>query len=230
MSLKLGNTNIAGTQVLYSTTGNNTDGAMTQAATTTQLNLKANDADVVHKTGNETISGEKTFTTCIRKTTSTSWENIISMTGNNFPYIAGYSKDNDTALALCTFHNGNWCNIEIHNSGTGGYVTAPASDINGSIITTVSKSKAENGYFKLGNGLIVQWGRKNTTSTSQHTISFSTPFSSATSYTIVKNYQSNKSTNCQDREVSFYNMTTTGATSYSPSGDTSQISWLAIGY
>ena len=38
MSLKLGNTDIAGTQVLYSTTGNNTDGAMTQNATTTELN------------------------------------------------------------------------------------------------------------------------------------------------------------------------------------------------
>lgn len=55
MSLKLGNTNIAGTQILYSTTGNNTDGAMTQAATTTELN------NCVHKTGNETISGVKTF-------------------------------------------------------------------------------------------------------------------------------------------------------------------------
>lgn len=62
MSVKLGNTNIAGAQVLYSTTGNNTDGAMTQKATTTQLNLKANDADVVHKTGNENITGTKTFT------------------------------------------------------------------------------------------------------------------------------------------------------------------------
>ena len=61
MSVKLGNTNIAGTQVLYSTTGNNTDGAMTQNATTMQLNLKANDVNVVHKTGNETINGVKTF-------------------------------------------------------------------------------------------------------------------------------------------------------------------------
>ena len=55
MSLKLGNTNIAGIQVLYSTTGNNTDGAMTQKATATELN------NCVHKTGNETITGNKTF-------------------------------------------------------------------------------------------------------------------------------------------------------------------------
>ena len=94
---------------------------------------------VVHKSGNETITGEKTFTTCIRKTISTSWENIISMTGNNFPYIAGYSTDNDTALALCTLHNGNWCNIEIHNNGTGGYATIPTpatSDNSTKIATT----------------------------------------------------------------------------------------------
>lgn len=61
MSLKLGDTNIAGTQVLYSTIGNNTDGAMTQAITTTQLNLKANNADVVHLAGTEIISGNKSF-------------------------------------------------------------------------------------------------------------------------------------------------------------------------
>lgn len=97
------------------------------------------DSNYVHKIGDETITGEKTFTTCIRKTTSTNWENIISMTGNNFPYIAGYSTDNDTALALCTLHNGNWCNIEIHNNGTGGYATIPTpatSDNNTKIATT----------------------------------------------------------------------------------------------
>lgn len=113
--------------------------ADTVGARNTKLASYALDSNVVHKTGNETITGEKTFTTCIRKTTSTSWENIISMTGNNFPYIAGYSTDNDTALALCTLHNGNWCNIEIHNNGTGGYATIPTpatSDNSTKIATT----------------------------------------------------------------------------------------------
>ena len=113
--------------------------ADTVGARNTKLASYALDSSVVHKTGNETITGEKTFTTCIRKTTSTSWENIISMTGNNFPYIAGYSTDNDTALALCTLHNGHWCNIEIHNNGTGGYATIPTpatSDNSTKIATT----------------------------------------------------------------------------------------------
>lgn len=42
MSLYKGNNLISGHQVLYSTTGNNTDGAMTQDATTSELNNKAN--------------------------------------------------------------------------------------------------------------------------------------------------------------------------------------------
>ena len=117
--------------------------ADTVGARNTKLASYALDSSVVHKTGNETITGEKTFTTCIRKTTSTSWENIISMTGNNFPYIAGYSTDNDTALALCTLHNGNWCNIEIHNNGTGGYATipTPATNDNSKKIATTNWSK-----------------------------------------------------------------------------------------
>lgn len=39
------------------------------------------------------------------------------------------------------------------------YITAPNSDVNGSVVTTVNKSKADNGYFQLGNGLIIQWGK-----------------------------------------------------------------------
>ena len=113
--------------------------ADTVGARNTKLASYALDSSVVHKTGNETITGEKTFTTCIRKTTSTNWENIISMTGNNFPYIAGFSNSSETALALCTLHNGNWCNIEIHNNGTGGYATIPTpatSDNSTKIATT----------------------------------------------------------------------------------------------
>ena len=74
MSLKLGNTDIAGTQVLYSTTGNNTDGAMTQAATTTELD------NCVHKTGDETISGVKTVDSNIISNADR-W-NIISQHNN----------------------------------------------------------------------------------------------------------------------------------------------------
>ena len=69
-----------------------------------------------------------------------------------------------------------------------------------------------------------------TTSTSERTVTFPIPFSSSSSYTIVKNYQSDDDTGTQDREVSFYSMTATNAKTYSPQGDTNQFSWLAIGY
>ena len=45
------------------------------------------------------------------------------------------------------------------------YATCPPSDVNGSIVTTVNKSKATNGYYQLGNGLIVQWGSFSTSGT-----------------------------------------------------------------
>lgn len=48
---------------------------------------------------------------------------------------------------------------------------------NKALLTTVSHNAAQNGYFKLGNGLIVQWGY--TTGT---TITLPIPFTSATSY------------------------------------------------
>lgn len=45
----------------------------------------------------------------------------------------------------------------VNSSGTG-YAIAPASAVAGSILTTVAISKSANGYVKLGNGLILQWG------------------------------------------------------------------------
>ena len=179
------------------------------------------DSNVVHKTGNETISGEKTFTNCIRKTTSTNWENIISMTGNNFPYIAGFSNSSETALALCTLRNGYFKNIEIHNDGTTGYITAPASDVNGSILTTHAKSKAENGFFQLGNGLIIQWGRSN-----QRTFTYPIPFSSDTSFSIVVNNQAG--TNGYGRPDSVDSLTRTSCMVTSLAEY--PVRWIAIGY
>lgn len=59
MSLYKGNNLISGHQVLYSTTGNNTDGAMTQKATTTELNGKA-DTDLLNLSvaGQAVIDGQ----------------------------------------------------------------------------------------------------------------------------------------------------------------------------
>lgn len=91
-------------------------------------------------------------------------------------------------------------------------------------------NKASNGYFKFANGLLLQWGRKTITSTGTTTITYPQPFASASSYTVVKNYQSSKSTEFNDREGSFWDMTATGATTYVYTSDAAEFSWLAIGY
>lgn len=61
-----GNIDIAGKQILYSTTGNNTDGAMTQKATTTELNNKA-DVDLSNLTtkGQNIANWSTNVTNCI---------------------------------------------------------------------------------------------------------------------------------------------------------------------
>lgn len=234
-----------GFRIYNSLTDNNTGNLLSDSLNWKKVmdsdDVYAFDSTVVHKSGAETISGEKTFTGSLIFTTSnliTKQDNAMeggqinlenptnsSLTGNvsidiygNLMRFVGINSSQNTTIPLT---------LDLETN----IAYATASDAIYSVVTTTGISKSSNGYFKLGNGLLIQWGRYTTVSgTDEHTISFSTPFSSATSYTIVKNYQSNHSTDALDKEVSFYNMTATGATTYSPKGDTSQISWLAIGY
>ena len=55
MSLYKGNTLISGHQVLYSTTGQNTDGAMTQKAVTDALDTKVNTSDIWYDSSVRTL-------------------------------------------------------------------------------------------------------------------------------------------------------------------------------
>lgn len=57
--------------------------------------------------------------------------------------------------------------IAIYYPKTGDpYTYAPPSDKLSSIVTTTGISKSQNGYLKLGNGIIIQWGLGNNTSAS----------------------------------------------------------------
>lgn len=249
MSLKLGNTNIAGTQILYSTTGNNTDGAMTQAVTTTQLNLKANDADVVHKTGDETVSGVKTFNDAVF--TNSSFNKTFNITRGTAPSIVrqgeiAIGKDiNGLGLGNFYYYHGtdNSNNVGIHcydptksegytnasiqigyNKNGGVFTTAPACDNGNSIVTTISKSKTQNGYFKLGNGLIIQWGRSSTT---DGYVSFPTPFSNACTAVIPTRISSGDA-----QSNIFENASTTRfkVKIYGGYSSSSYFYWIAVGY
>jgi hypothetical protein len=255
MRLKLGDIDIAGTQVLYSTTGNNTDGAMTQAATTTELNLKANDTDVVHKTGDENYTGlktniitlnlnERTYTnsnpiqTNIDATTTQSFYHdlytdiIRDINGNylswNTTTIGTNKSVNKQISARCknTDNTGNITSaIQVCASPNGStWATAPASDINGSIVTTVNKSKAANGYFRLGNGLIIQWGHVAAASGDTKTVTFSTAFSN-TNYYVHSNINRSGSTGSGWGYVTSKTTTNCKLTTSSDAVD-----WIAIGY
>lgn len=169
----------------------------TQIATTGWVNTVGN--NVVHKTGNETISGTKTFTsspvvsmntpvmalqskTAVKGTTpSSTIDEVVAFFDKN-----GTAQSNKLGQVFCSYTGGtgtvagnihlglgvfkpqsgstvtDYLSIYYPSSGNP-YATAPASDVNGSILTTVNKSKSSNGYFQLGNGLIIQWGSSSTT-------------------------------------------------------------------
>lgn len=215
------------------------------------LTSYALDANVVHKTGNETITGTKTFhnnpniETDVKDSRITiKFSDATIGTTPSENYYAGFkgvdSQDSEFANCNCSYKtNGTvGCNfyttrsdsgstvsgtlgVYIDSGGTSAYTKAPASDVNDSIVTTVNKSKGNNGYFKLGNGLIIQWGRS-----SQRTFTYPIPFSSDTSFSIVVNNQAG--TDGYGRPDSVDNLTRTSCMVSSLAGY--PVRWLAIGY
>lgn len=103
-----------------------------------------------------------------------------------------------------------------------------ASDSIGSFVTTAGKQKNTDGFFKLGNGLIIQWGRTTDTSSQTKSIVFPTEFSS-TNYIFVSNPNDTSSGYSYDGITGISNRQTTGCEVYSYyAGRT--YDWLAIGY
>lgn len=170
----------------------------------TQINQKANSSDVVNFTGNQTITGEKTFTNKVE---------IQSTNGYILFHIPGtmYTRLQESANGL-EVRSGDGANLAP--------LFAAWSDANNSVVVTAAKSKAANGYFKLGNGLIAQWGY----ASGSGTISFPTPFSS-TNFGVVLTRTSANGTNDNDAITSKTN-TSFNVTIYQGGGG----HWIAIGY
>jgi hypothetical protein len=105
--------------------------------------------------------------------------------------LFSYTTDKNTLVSLRPFKanassDTAFSALSIVYPATGNpYATAPASDVANSIVTTINKSKAANGYFQLGNGLIVQWG-KSTATSSSGSVTLPKAFSS-TNYAVVIN-------------------------------------------
>lgn len=111
------------------------------------------------------------------------------------------------------------------------YTYAPAcGNISDTILTHIEGNTSNSGgYFELGNGWILQRGYTNVSSNGEITVTFPKAFSSATSYCIVKNYGSSGSNTHNDREASFYSLSTTNAKTWAATADTSRFWWFAIG-
>lgn len=120
------------------------------------------------------------------------------------------------------FYAGDVC-IRVRSNG---YILAPANSGNNTVLTTSAHSNQANGYYKLGNGLIIQWGVNDRSSS--NTVNLPTAFSSGDSYHVAFG----------GRGAHRYAWTT-GKTSTSFTFDNADdssvnnsgtMSWIAIGY
>ena len=103
------------------------------------------------------------------------------------------------------------------------------SDANNSIVTTSNKSKGQNGYFKFGNGLIIQWGTLTTTGADSRWVTFPTAFSSDNSYSVTINPKG--ASTAAIYTIAINNYTATGFNAYSGGNVRNfQAFWIAIGY
>jgi hypothetical protein len=224
----------------------------TDVATTAWVNNAA-----VHKTGDETIGGYKTFTAqriILKNTSLGSYKEIEVWSENNTARLGVLRFTNGSdgisrsvSLAVVDNTNANKGGLVAGINAAGGlYATAPtpaASANDGNIATTAfvksvlsssgnglaTFSKGQNGYYKFANGLIIQWGRTSGTGTTQ-TITFPTAFAST-------HYVAHCLAMTTDAQ-SYYAIAfdddskkTTGCT-FHGSGNATKVGWhwIAIGY
>jgi hypothetical protein len=222
-----------------------------QVATVGWVNSVGN--NVMHLTDYENITGYKSFQTNIEfdspnmtQGTNGSGYGIefYDKNSNRFGFLRPQAQTNANVLSLCATRvvNGQiqYAAVEATVDSSGNcYVKAPASDVNGSIVTTVNKSKAANGYFQLGNGLIIQWG-KSTTTNSEAKITLPKAFTT-TNYAVVGN-STQALGNASNRYLTGWAQviarTTTNFTMYMSNFENSYwwndvekpFTWIAIGY
>lgn len=214
--------------------------------------INGSNSNLVHRTGDEEISGTKTFkaspavnisqpkfrlqSSAITKGTEPAsdtelgWYNFEDNAGRSMGRLRYYyNRDKSSVIQMTAYQanssgDSNSASIKVVYPASGGaYATAPASDANGSIVTTVAKnwdSTNKKGYYQLGNGLIIQWGFLDTSGTV--TLRFPKAFTT-TNYTVVGvSYSSTIF-------VVDKNSKTTSTVSVGV-GSTTGFNWIAIGY
>lgn len=260
-------TTYASISVIYPSSGNpytacptptlnsSDDGYSGQIATVGWIN--GSNSNLVHKSGNETIGGTKTFSydPYITNAAPRLYLNDTSQTKGTAPSASDWSavnfndvngntmgrcrqrydadKSNRVELQVYKANSSSdtdfaYLGVEYMENGNPN-TYAPASDVINSIVTTVNKSKGTNGYFKLGNGLIIQWGRKSYVSPDPQSVTFPTPFTS-TNYKVVGSYYYNDNVTSGQDQISIASQTTTGFTFYMTNSTGRSVNWIAIGY
>lgn len=117
--------------------------------------------------------------------------------------------------------------IAIYYPKTGDpYTYAPPSDKLNSIVTTTGISKNQNGYLKLGNGIIIQWGLGNNTSAS--TTYQELPISySVTTYTLAFSVSDTNNVNAY---IPIIKSQTKAGFNYALNSGYQHIGFIALGY
>ena len=167
--------------------------------------------NTVRTVGNQDVNGQKTFFGNVGDV-------ILQNDGEDTVTDLQFNNNSGQRIGAVRANEGGY--LEFFNFS---YAKAPSSDVNGSIVTTVSKTKAQNGYFQFGNGLIVNWGVVD--GGDGKVINFPKAFTT-TNYSIVMTYNVNASGSNYGLAAKVKSKTTTNCTVY---GDTKSL-WIAAGY
>ena len=221
--------------------------ATTDAVNKGQLDTKANNNAVVHLTGNETIAGTKTFNNEIHFKNSVYVDAAAGDEGGEIEFAKAQNSSLTGNVKLDVFKN----SMRIFGPASNGDVRTiinadieqntlfiPRSDKTDSAVSTIGINKNQNGYVKLGNGIIIQWGRYDHGSNSagfKATITLPTPFTNTNySFSLVGTRQNDDdmtaAVNVEGRAkattyINFQCSRTSGS-----SAGIRYIDWLAIGY
>lgn len=203
----------------------------------------------VDKTSDEEIGGEKVFNGKLKFRTDASYvieEIINSYTRGSIPssqiitgielsdkneektgrFYQAFGTDGDMSSRMICFNSDGsknaWLGVGFKGNGSM-YSYAPECALQNSIVTTTAISKSGNGYVKLGNGIIIQWGNSST----PNTVTFPTAFTSTPQVVISTSHSEKKD---DARVSSTYNVTKTSFKSHRYGSEVFPFRWIAIGY
>lgn len=208
-----------------------------------QINTKANTTDVVNLTGTQTITGSKTFYSNNRPLIVANPDVERGVTPASDIYtVIRYEDKSGNLMGVCESRqaadgavdmrfnvwNGSdyspyAMGLRRYSNGTE-YGFCPPSDSVGSIVTTEGINKAANGYVKLGNGLIIQWGYSDIDGAQ---VTLPTPFSN-TNYRICATYM--KASGNLGSGYGHVITYPTYTTSFYANTEAGMYQWIAIGY